>query len=100
MDRRGSNGKSTKEVRKKAERKMEMRRVGTTGKLKKKVGGRLRDRETERERDRETERQRDKETERQTDGEAERQRVVSKGRSVTSSSVFVRCIVGKRKCRK
>ena len=50
---------------------------------------RQRDRETERQRDRETERQRDRETERQRGRETERQNVVSKRRSVVSSSVFV-----------
>ena len=60
-----------------------------------------RQRETERQRDRETERQRDRETERQRDRETERQNVVSKGRSVVSSSVFVCfCGVEGAKCRK
>ena len=62
---------------------------------------RQRDRETGRQRDRETERQRDREAERQRDRETERQSVVSKGRSVVSSSVFVCfCGVEGAKCRK
>ena len=61
------------------------------------------DRHAHGQRDRETERQRerDRETERQRDRETERQNVVSKGRSVVSSSVFVCfCGVEGAKCRK